>query len=60
MWDLAGEEIVGVQWRGIAGAGLDPTFAFGSGGQLHVTSDAGVDTWVLRTPSLVLVGPLVE
>lgn len=58
IWDLVGEEIVSASWSGPEGLGKDPSFAFRSGGALELFSDAAYDTWVLHTPTLVLVGPL--
>lgn len=58
IWDLVGEEIVAVRWSGPEGLGTDPSFGLGSGGVLELFSDAAFDTWVLHTPTLVLVGPL--
>jgi hypothetical protein len=58
IWDLVGDSIVAVNWSGPESLGADPCFELGSGGRLEVVSDATFDTWVLRTPDLVLVGPL--
>jgi hypothetical protein len=58
IWDLVGEEIVAAHWSGLERLGTDPSFAFRSGGALELFSDAAYDTWVLHTPSLILVGPL--
>lgn len=57
-WDLVGDAIVAVAWSGPESLGVDPCFDLRSGGRLELTSDATFDTWVLRTPDLVLVGPL--
>ncbi|MCE9621220.1 MAG: hypothetical protein K8R99_02625 [Actinomycetia bacterium] len=59
IWDLVGETIVRVTWRGPLALGVDPCFELSSGGQLELFSDATFDTWVLDTGGLVLVGPLL-
>lgn len=58
VWNLVGNEIVSTAWFGPSVLGSDPRFQLLSGGVLEVFSDASFDTWVLHTPSLVLVGPL--
>jgi hypothetical protein len=58
IWDLVGDAIVAAHWSGPEARGSDPKFALKSGGILELFSDAAYDTWVLHTPSLVLVGPL--
>lgn len=58
VWNLVGDQIVSVEWSGPLALGDDPLFHLRSGGILRVFSDAAFDTWVLHTPSLVLVGPL--
>ena len=58
VWNLVGDQIESVEWSGPAALGIDPLFHLRSGGILQVFSDATFDTWVLHTPSLVLVGPL--
>ncbi len=58
IWDLVGEEIVAARWSGPERLGTDPSFGLGSGGVLELFSDAAFDTWVLHTPTLILVGPL--
>lgn len=58
IWNLVGEQIVGASWSGPTAVGRDPSFSLRSGGRLEVFSDAAYDTWVLHTPTLVLVGPL--
>lgn len=58
IWDLVGEEIVAVRWCGPKMLGQDPSFTFASGGVLDIFSHAAFDTWVIHTPTLVLVGPL--
>lgn len=60
VWDLVGDEIVAARWFGPSALGADPSFTLKSGGALELFSDASFDTWVLRTPALVLVGPLRE
>ena len=58
IWDLVGDEIVAATWSGPAQLGQDPAFELRSGGVLELFSDAAFDTWVLHTPTVVLVGPL--
>lgn len=58
VWDLVGDEIAAVRWSGPSTLGVDPSFTLKSGGFLELFSDASFDTWVLHTPTLVLVGPL--
>lgn len=60
VWDLVGERIVSVSWNGPRHFGLDPTLQLESGGSVTLLSDASFDTWVLSTPNLVFVGPLLE
>lgn len=60
VWDLVGDEITAVCWSGPPALGLDPSLTLKSGGVIDLFSDASFDTWVLHTPSLVLVGPLRE
>ena len=58
IWNLVGEQIVEVSWSRQDALGRDPSFSLRSGGSLQVFSDATYDTWVLHSPTLVLVGPL--
>jgi len=60
VWNLTGETITSVSWSSPTEYGLDPTLHLRSGGRLDVSSDAAFDTWTINTPSVVLVGPLVE
>jgi hypothetical protein len=60
IWDLVGDSIVAVRWSGPQSLGVDPTLELRSGGRVELISDAAFDTWVLRLPDLVLVGPLRE
>jgi hypothetical protein len=53
-----GDSIVAVTWSGPESLGVDPCLELRSGGRVELTSDATFDTWVLRTPKVVLVGPL--
>lgn len=59
VWDLVGEHIVTATWTGPSQLGTDPSFTLRSGGSLQLLSDGGFDAWVLHTPTLVLVGPLM-
>jgi hypothetical protein len=59
VWDLVGDEIAAVDWVGPASLGLDPRFRLTSGGSLDLLSDATFDTWVMRAPGVILVGPMV-
>jgi hypothetical protein len=58
VWDLIGDSVIAVRWSGPRAIGVDPSFGLQSGGQLKIVSDAHFDTWVIHTPTLVLVGPL--
>lgn len=58
VWDLVGESIVDVEWRGSAVLGHDPSLQLASGGTIDILSDAPFDTWVLHVRGLTLVGPL--
>lgn len=58
IWDLIGASIASIEWRGPEALGLDPIFTLKGGGLLELFSDSAFDTWVLHTPTIVLVGPL--